>query len=94
MIVVGDDSGKRIPLTRPRAIIGRTSAADIRVDDANVSRRHAMIVGQGGRFLVTDLGSTNPAHVNGQPLAKPWPLQPGDVVRIGDVELRYQEQQA
>ena len=92
VVIAGDDLGRRIPLALPRAIIGRTSAAEIRVEDANVSRQHAMIVGQAGRFLVMDMGSTNTTQVNGQRLEKPWPLAPGDVVRVGDVELRYQEE--
>ena len=92
VVIAGENLGKRIPLASPRAIIGRTSAAEIRVEDANVSRQHAMIVGQAGRFLVMDMGSTNTTQVNGRRLEKPWPLAPGDVVRVGDVELRYQEE--
>jgi Ca-activated chloride channel family protein len=71
--------------------LGRTHAARVRIDDANVSRRHAEIVAQNGVFLLMDLGSTNPTTVNGQPISKPWTLREGDVIQVGDVQLRYEE---
>ena len=87
----GADAGKRYPLGLPKAVIGRTASAEIAVRSSNVSRQHAMIAGQGGRYVVLDLGSTNTTEVNGQPVSRPHPLVPGDVIRVGDVELRYEE---
>jgi Ca-activated chloride channel homolog len=91
VIVAGDDAGRRVALDQPRMTVGRTPAAQVRIVDANVSRRHAEIVAQGGTFLVNDLGSTNPTKVNGQAIVRPWPLREGDVIQVGDVELRYEE---
>ncbi|AKT38620.1 VWA domain-containing protein [Chondromyces crocatus] len=91
VVVEGDEPGKRFPLSQPRNTIGRTQAAQVRIVDVNVSRMHAMIVGQEGKFFVSDLGSTNATWLNGEVLEKPVPLGPGDVLRIGDVELRYEE---
>jgi Ca-activated chloride channel family protein len=91
VVVTGEGAGRRIPLDRPRAVIGRTTAADILLRDANVSRQHANIVALRGRFVVMDLGSTNPTLVNGKKLERPWTLSNGDVIQIGDVELRYEE---
>jgi len=87
----GEDAGKRYPLAQGKAVIGRTATAEIRVHDRNVSRRHAVVAGQHGKFVVVDMGSTNTTQVNGQPVATPRPLAPGDVIRVGDVELRYEE---
>ena len=73
-------------------VIGRTADADIRVGSAKVSRRHAEIFASASDYWVTDLGSTNPTHVNGRVLASaPHKLVPGDSIQVGDVELRYQE---
>lgn len=91
LILSGNDAGRLVPLDQPRVILGRTHAAQVRISDANVSRRHAEIVAQNGTFLLVDLGSTNPTKVNGSPIVKPWPLRDGDVIQVGDVELRYQE---
>ena len=91
LTITGDDAGRRVALDQPRMILGRTHAAQVRIDDANVSRRHAEIVAQNGVFLLMDLGSTNPTTVNGQPILKPWTLREGDVIQVGDVQLRYEE---
>jgi Ca-activated chloride channel family protein len=90
VVIAGDEVGRSIPLTEPKAIIGRTAAAEIRIASADISRQHAMIVGQGGQFLLIDLGSTSATLVNGHRLGRPWPLTSGDVVRVGDVEMRYE----
>ncbi len=91
-VVSGAQLGARFALGATKMMIGRTAAAQIQITDANISRQQAQIVAQDGRFLVVDLGSTNPTMVNGSPLAKPWPLSPGDVVRVGEIELRYEEE--
>ncbi len=92
VVVTGELSGKRFPLTLPRIVVGRTSAADIALDDANVSRQHLVIAGQNGRYLAIDLGSTNTSMVNGHRLGRPVALAPGDVIRVGDIEMRYEEE--
>ncbi|HSO00720.1 MAG TPA: FHA domain-containing protein, partial [Candidatus Nanopelagicales bacterium] len=91
VVIQGDDQGRRHPLSEPRIIIGRTASAHIRIIDANISRQHAVIQAQHGRFLVLDMGSTNTTCLNGVRLSKPTPLAPGDVLKVGDVELRYEE---
>jgi Ca-activated chloride channel family protein len=73
-------------------VIGRTKDADICVADAGVSRRHAEVFASAGDYWVADLGSTNTTMVNGKRLGSaPHKLQPGDVVGVGDVKLRYEE---
>ncbi len=85
------EAGKSYPLDSPKIVLGRSIEADIRLDLANVSRRHAMVVGREGRFYAVDLGSTNTTSLNGAPLTVPKPLSAGDQLQIGDVKLRYQE---
>ena len=91
VVLNGDLAGQRFPLVRAKAVIGRTPTADVVIRDDKVSRQHAAITGQDGRFSVMDLGSTNTSALNGRILSQPEVLSPGDVLRIGDVELRYEE---
>ena len=48
------------------AVLGRSREADIVLDDANVSRKHAEVRPSGGSWTVRDLGSTNGVKVNGR----------------------------
>ena len=72
--------------------LDRTASADLPIVSDGVSRRHAEIYALEGEFWACDLGSTNVTKVNGTPLgAAPTKLKAGDVVLVGDVELRYEE---
>jgi hypothetical protein len=67
--------------------IGRSVAADIRLDDPSVSRRHALIVSEAGEALrVLDDRSLNGVLVNGEPVE--WGrLEQGDELTIGRYRL-------
>lgn len=70
--------------------IGRESGNDIVVNDPEVSRRHAQITFQGGRFLVEDLGSTNGTFVNSRRISMATPLNNNDTIDISDsVKITY-----
>jgi hypothetical protein len=74
---------KRWPLASDVVTIGRGSENDIIVDDREVSRRHAQVRHDAGRFVLVDLGSKNGTRVNGVPVASAVPLCDGDEVRVG-----------
>jgi two-component system, NtrC family, response regulator AtoC len=67
-------------------VIGRTSEADVKLEGAGVSRRHAILRAAAGRFTIEDLGSSNGTRVRGQPIAAKAPVElaPGEAVQIGD----------
>jgi FhaA, N-terminal domain/FHA domain len=69
-----------------RVIVGRAQDADFRVDDPNVSRRHAAIYWSEGDLVVMDLDSTNGTMVNGYPVSSSV-LGPDDVVTIGECRI-------
>lgn len=64
-VLQGKASGQIFPITKSRSTIGR-SGTDIMLDDAECSRKHAVVEIQGTRVTVTDLGSTNGTFVDGQ----------------------------
>jgi pSer/pThr/pTyr-binding forkhead associated (FHA) protein len=73
----------------PAALIGRSGACALALgDDDEVSAQHARLVAQGHLVILADLGSTNGTLLNGVPLTAPSPVRDGDVVRLGQTELR------
>lgn len=85
---VVDIKGRRHTLRRGRTIIGRGSDADITVDDAGASRKHAEIIWDGTRAQVSDLGSTNGTTLNGRTL-KTALLEPDSIIDIGATRIVY-----
>jgi pSer/pThr/pTyr-binding forkhead associated (FHA) protein len=69
------------PLSGTTLVVGRDAEADIRVDEALVSRAHARIERRGEGYFVIDLGSTNLTRVNGEVVAE-RELRDGDEVRF------------
>jgi pSer/pThr/pTyr-binding forkhead associated (FHA) protein len=66
--------------------IGR-EGADLTLEDAEVSRRHAVIRPTGDSVEISDLGSANGTFVNGERIRDARLLEDGDVVRIGQTSL-------
>jgi pSer/pThr/pTyr-binding forkhead associated (FHA) protein len=86
----GPTPGVTFPLDGDQVTIGRDSSNGVAINDAEVSRRHARLNFQGGKYVLEDLGSTNGTFVNGQRLAGPVVLKPGDVVSLGEqIVLMY-----
>jgi hypothetical protein len=83
-----DIDGKRHPITRSRTVIGRGTEADITVDDTSISRKHIEILWDGKRGQVNDLGSTNGALLDGQPVTKSL-LAPDSVIDIGRTRIVF-----
>jgi len=73
------------PVSLPRegtVVVGRSRECEVRLPDADTSRRHAKIVCSGGRFVLHDLASTNGTFVNGERVGE-RELAPGDRLQIG-----------
>ena len=85
-----EESGRQIvvPLSQEWTRVGRSLAADIRFDDATVSRRHALVVSQAEGVRVLDDRSLNGVYVNGDRVE--WaPLTDGDEITIGRHSLFF-----
>jgi pSer/pThr/pTyr-binding forkhead associated (FHA) protein len=70
--------------------IGRSVECELRLDDTYVSQQHARIFDRSGNWYVEDLGSTNGTFVNGERVEGRKQLHRGDLVQIGDTELRFE----
>lgn len=86
--VVGDGTAVRLGIAGVEGELGRDAACEIVLADPRVSRRHARVRVEGDALLIEDLGSTGGTFVNGGRIAQPTRLAPGDVVLVGDTELR------
>ncbi|HET9710661.1 MAG TPA: FHA domain-containing protein, partial [Pyrinomonadaceae bacterium] len=74
---------RRIVSQAPRITLGRAADNDIVIDDANLSRNHAVIENAGDSIQVSDCNSRNGTMVNGHPLVGPVELFDGDIVNLG-----------
>ena len=81
-MIEGGKAERELSSTHP-TLIGRDPAADLVLDDPEVSSRHASIVPTNGGLIVEDLGSTNGTFVNEQRLSGTRQLEAGDRIQIG-----------
>lgn len=80
----GPNPGKVFTLSKGEVVIGRDLNADVAINTAEVSRRHARLHLDSGVYIVEDLGSTNGTFINGQRLTTPVPLRTGDLIMLGE----------
>jgi pSer/pThr/pTyr-binding forkhead associated (FHA) protein len=91
LILRVDGTGKEFDLDKTGSLtVGRSPDCDITIDDTQASRRHCTVVRLQSGYEVSDLGSTNGTLVNST-LVKKHKLRHGDVIRIGAVELAFDD---
>ncbi|MFW6198143.1 MAG: diguanylate cyclase [Myxococcota bacterium] len=89
VIMYGEDLGRRIPLGDQPIIMGRSTQADVQIDQESVSRSHCRIWRDGNRYRLEDLGSTNGTYVNDALAANGTELRDGDQVKVGRTILKF-----
>ncbi|MBI4703278.1 MAG: Flp pilus assembly complex ATPase component TadA [Deltaproteobacteria bacterium] len=70
--------------------IGRVKGNDLLLAKGNVSKRHARLIFRDGRFVVTDLNSTNGTYVNHRRITHATLVREGDRIYVGDFVLRVE----
>src|SRR5262249_14747522 len=88
VVIYGPELGKRAALGHGSFEIGRSSRADLPIDQESISRHHPRITVEGHRHHIEDLGTTNGTFVNDQQSQKS-PLKDGDQVKLGRSILKY-----
>jgi hypothetical protein len=68
--------------------IGRSPDCDIFLDDVTVSRNHAVLVEEDGKFFIEDQSSLNGTFVNRRRIDRA-PLEEGDEVQVGKYRLTF-----
>jgi hypothetical protein len=85
------EEGADFELDSAALTIGRGGQNDIQLDrDEFASARHARFEPRRDGVWVQDQGSTNGTYLNGTKLTRPRRLTVGDVVRVGETDLRYE----
>ena len=83
--------GHELQLNSAPLTIGRSAQNDLGLEgDEFASARHARFEPRRDGVWVEDIGSTNGTYLNGIKLTRARKLTPGDVVRVGETELRYE----
>ena len=84
----GTNSAWEVQLKQGINRLGRGFDNDFKLEHSSVSGSHCQIVVDSGNVLIKDLGSTNGTFVNRAPVTEA-PLQPGQTIHLGGVELLY-----
>lgn len=84
-----DIDGQRYSLNAPSIVLGRSSEADILVEDTGVSRRHLEIRTENGVTHAVDMGSTNGSYVNGQRVSGSTELTDGSTITMGRTKIIF-----
>ena len=82
--------GTRHPAGNSTLKMGRSTDNDIQIADGQASRHHAEIRYDNGRHHIVDLNSTNGTLVNDNRISSAHALSHGDIITIGNTELRYE----
>lgn len=89
VVIYGLDLGRKFDLTREETLIGRSSKADIQIDQESVSRNHAGITNTREGVRIRDLGSTNGTFINDEMVEGTRSLRNGDLVKIGRTIFKF-----
>jgi pilus assembly protein CpaF len=92
-IVISEKGGaeRRELFDKPEINVGRVQGNDLMLPKGNVSKKHARLLFRDGRFIVTDLKSTNGTYVNGRKIAQATIVREGDKIYVGDFVLRVEQ---
>ncbi|MPY95711.1 MAG: FHA domain-containing protein, partial [Acidimicrobiia bacterium] len=89
VVLTGEGERRSLPLVSSVTIGHDADACDLVVATAGVARRHARLIPLDDGVAVRDLRTRLGTFRNGRRLVSPERLEDGDVITVGDVELRY-----
>jgi DNA-binding winged helix-turn-helix (wHTH) protein len=85
---------RKFPLHEGANVLGRDPNADVTIDDATVSRRHAVITISGKKTTIEDLASKNGTFIDGLRLEGSAPLREGQNIVLGDAAIAFRSSAA
>lgn len=90
-VTSGPRVGDYYPLGRATLVIGRDEGCMAQIVDEQISRKHAQIRCEAGRYVVLDMKSANGTLVNGRPFTGEIHLAEGDEITVGASTLMFSE---
>jgi predicted component of type VI protein secretion system len=92
-IVILNESqiGRSFNLKDGITTVGRIDDNAFAIAEPSVSSHHCEIIGDGSGVVIRDLNSTNGTFINDQQVTTEMPLKPGQILRLGQVELRLED---
>jgi type VII secretion-associated serine protease mycosin len=89
-VIAGAAQPRTYALSGAELVIGRSEECQIvLIGDGSVSRRHAIIRNNGRQVTVEDAGSSHGTYLNGARIIQPTPVRRGDVLQVGQTQLRF-----
>src|SRR5437764_15046888 len=93
VVIAGPDKGRQFMLRPGDPVpIGRSVNTATKLNDLRVSRTHCEVRVEGERVILRDCNSATGTFVNDAKITE-QPLNPGDVIRIGDTEMQFLAQE-
>jgi pSer/pThr/pTyr-binding forkhead associated (FHA) protein len=84
-------TGKACELTVEKTTIGRVDDNSFPIPEGSVSSHHCEVLMRGNEIVIHDLNSTNGTFVNGHQVTGEAVLKPGQILRLGQVEIRLED---
>lgn len=83
-------TGRSYELKVDKTTVGRVEDNAFPVPEPSISSHHCEILLRGNDVIVKDLNSTNGTFVNGEQVTSEAPIKPGQILRLGQVEIRLE----
>jgi pSer/pThr/pTyr-binding forkhead associated (FHA) protein len=83
-------TGRSHELKVDKTTVGRVEDNSFQIADSSISGHHCEILSRGSDVVVKDLNSTNGTFINGERVTTERVLKPGQILRLGQVELRLE----
>jgi pSer/pThr/pTyr-binding forkhead associated (FHA) protein len=87
-------TGKAFDLTVDKTTIGRVEDNTFPIPEGSVSSHHCEVLLRAGEVVIRDLNSTNGTFINGRQITGEAPIKPGQILRLGQVEIRLEDASA
>src|SRR5271154_5811443 len=84
-------TGKAHELTVEKTTIGRVDDNTFPIPEGSVSSHHCEVLLRGTDVVIRDLNSTNGTFINGHQVSGEAPLKPGQILRLGQIEIRLED---
>ena len=87
IVISGPHVGTMFKIDEPQVTVGRSSKADLYVNDVGISRQHAQLICYGEDVFIEDLQSANGTFLNGNHVDRRQQLKDGDKITLGSTTI-------